>query len=194
VSDDHPLTRASAALDATVRQLMVVGAMLAGSVAAAVEHAAWARSLAVASAVALLGFVAAALFRRQTRRDRALDLIVEGRENIPMSVVQRQCRRLARPKTQRTLGRALDAMVKDTLYRPWPLPLSSRPLLHRPLIARLHKEIRVVAELLSSGGASIRGVAFCERLVTDGASPLYGEDPLSLHAELSRARALLELS
>jgi hypothetical protein len=194
VSDDHPLTRASAALDATVRQLLVVAAMFAGSVAAALEHDSWARSLAVASAVVLLAFVAATLLRRQTRRDRALDLIVEGRQSIPVSVVQRQCRRLSRPKTQRTLARALNSMVDDTLHRPWPLPLSSRPLLHRPLIARLHIEIRAVAELLGSGSASIRGVAFCERLVTDGASPLYGEDATSLHDELCRARSLLGLS
>jgi hypothetical protein len=194
VSDDHPLTRASAALDATVRQLLVVAAMFAGSIAAALEHDSWARALAIASAIVLVGFVAATLLRRQTRRDRALDLILEGRQSVPVSVVQRQCRRLSRPKTQRTLARALNSMVDDTLRRSWPLPLSSRPLLHRPLIARLQREIRAVAELLGSGSATIRGVAFCERLVTDGASPLYGEDPLALNAELCRARTLLKLS
>jgi hypothetical protein len=191
---DHPLNRASAALDATVRQLLVVGGILAGSLAAAVEHATWARSLAIASAIVLLGFAAAALLRRQARRDRALDLILEGREALAVAIVQRQCRRLARPKTQRTLGRALEKMIEESLYRPWPMPHSSRPLLHRPLVALLRNEIREVAELLRSGRAAIRGVAFCERLVTNGASPLYGQDPVALRGELGRARALLELA
>lgn len=191
---DHPLTRASAALDTTVRQLLVVGGILGGSVAALVEHAVWARSVAIASGVVLLGFTAAVLTRRQTRRDRALDLIVEGRELVPVWIVERQCRRLSRPKAQRTLGRALDSMLEETLYRRWPAPLSSRPLLHRPLIARLEGEIRAVARSLRSGAANIRGVAFCERLITDGCSPLYGEEPLTLREELRRARALLELS
>jgi hypothetical protein len=191
---DHPLTRASAALGTIVRQLLIVGAMLAGSIAASIEHAVWARSLAVASAIVLVGFAAAALSRGQARRDRALDLIVEGRERVPVAIVQRQRRRLSRQKTQRTLGRALDSMIEDALYRPRPLPLSSRPLLHRPLVARLEHELRAVAKMLRSGAGSVRGVAFCERLVTTGTSSLYGEDPLSLRGELRRAQALLELS
>jgi hypothetical protein len=191
---DHPLTRASAALDATVRQLLVVGAIFAGSLAATAQHASWARSVSIASAVVLLGFAAAAVIRTQTRRDLVLELIVEGRERLPLSVVQRERRRLERPRTRRILARTLELLIEETLQRRKTVGLSSRPLLHPRLAADVRAEIRALAELLRSGEVTVRGVAFCERLLTDGGSPLYGQDPIALRGELHRARALLGLA
>lgn len=188
---DHPLRQASDALDATVRQLLVVGAMLAGSLPAAVSGAAWARSLALAAAVVLLGTAARAAVRAQARRDCAVDLIIEGHETLPIRIVQRQCRRLVRERTRRTLARTLQSMTEQTLRRRTAGALSSRVPLHRPLIIAVQDELGAVATVLQSGQANTRGVAFCERLLTDGGSPLYGRDLAALRARLSRARALL---
>ncbi len=57
---DHPLTRASQAFDATIRQLLVVVGMLAGGVAAALEHASWGREVAIAAGLVLVVFAVAA--------------------------------------------------------------------------------------------------------------------------------------
>jgi hypothetical protein len=188
---DHPLTRASRALDATVRQLLVVVGMLVGGVVAAVEQAGWGREVAIAAGLVLVAFAFAALIRAQTRRDRALDLILEGRESLPVSVIQRQRRRLARPRTRRSLAKTLEAMIDETLHiRPMALR-SARPLLHRPLIAEAQADMRATAGALRHEDPAIRGVALVERLLSRGESPLYGRDAAALRSELARARALL---
>jgi hypothetical protein len=146
----------------------------------------------LAAAVVLVGTGALAALRVQARRDRVLDLVLAGRESLSLTVVERQRRRLASSRTRRSLARTLEAMIEETLHRPWPVPLSSRPLLHPPLIAAAQDELRAVAKLLRSGGASVRGVALCERLVTGGDSPLYGREPEPLRSELCRARVLLD--
>jgi len=189
---DHPLTRASDALDTNVRQLLVVATVLAGSVAVAIERVTWARPLALAAGIVLLGIAAIAAIRAQIRRDRALDLILEGREALPISVVQRQRRRLASPRARRTLARTLVSMVQETLDRRPPALRSARPLLHRPMIAEVQDEIRAVAELLRSDRATVRGVAFSKRIMTHPDSPLYGRDVAALRDALRRARTLLE--
>ncbi len=165
---DHPLTRASDALDATVKQLLVVVGLFAGGVAASIEDARWGRELAIAAGVVLLGFAFAAWIRAQTRRDRALDLILEGRESLPLAVVQRECRRLASRRTRQALARTLDSMIRETLQRR-PLVLrSARPLLSRALITETQYEIRAVVRLLLGETVTVRGVALVERVMTRG--------------------------
>jgi hypothetical protein len=189
---DHPLRQASDALDVSVRQLLAVAAMLAGSLPAAAAGATWARSLTLAAAVVLVGAAPLAALRAQARRDCAVDLIIEGRGALPIGIVQRQCRRLVRERTRRILARTLQSMTEQTLRRRAAGSLSPRVPLHRPLIIAVQGELGAVAQLLRSRRANIRGVAFCERLLTDGDSPLYGRDLAALRARLSRARSLLE--
>lgn len=189
---DQPLTRASEALDATVKQLLVVTAMFAGGIAGVIERAAWGRPIAIAAGVALLGFTFVAWMRVQSRRDRALELILEGRDSLPVTIVQRQCRRLASARTRRALARTLQSMIDETLRRGRPLALrSARPLLSRSLIEAAQDELRGIVAVLESGEASIRGTAFVERIVTHGESSLYGRDVTALRDDLSRARAML---
>ncbi len=188
---DHPLTRASRALDATVRQLLVVVAMLAGGVAADLEHASWGRDVAIAAGLVLVAFAFAAFVRAQTRRDRALDVILEGRESLPVAVVQRQRRRLARPRTRHSLARTLKSMIDETLHNRSLALHSSRPLLHPSLIAAAQDDMRATASALRGEHSTVRGVALVERLITRGESPLYGRDAVALRGELARARALL---
>lgn len=188
---DHPLTRACDALDATLRQLLVVVAVLAGSVAAVIEKAFWARSLALAAAIVLLAVAAIAAIRNQSRRDLALDLILEGRETLPVAVVQRQRQRLASTRTRRTLARTFESMIDETLNRQRLAIRGARPLLHVRLIKEAQHDMRLVAQLLRADGATVRGVAFSERMITHCESPLYGSDAAALRAQLRRACELL---
>lgn len=187
----HPLTRASRELDAAIRQMSMVAVLLGGSLGAVLAGGAWARSTAVAAGLVLVGTAVRAALRAQTRRDRALDLVIAGPDRLPLPVLQRQRRRLASPRTRHTLARTLESMVQETLHRSWTHPLSSRPALHAPLIAGAQGELRELAALLRSGSAAVRGVALCERIVTMGTSPLYGRDLGPLRRELQRARFLL---
>ena len=189
---DHPLTRACAALDTTIQQLLIVAAIFAASIAAALDRSTIAPSVAVAAALVLAGFGVAALSRAQTRRDRVLDLIVEGRENLPVTLVQRERRRLASPKLRRGLAGTLESMVEETL-RPCTLAFrSARPVLSRSAVVEAQADVREVVGLLRGLGATVRGVAFTERLVTRGDSVLYGHDIAALRDGLRRARVLLE--
>lgn len=187
----HPLTRASLELDAALRQMSVVAALLGGSLGAALAGAAWAISVAVAAGLVLTGTAALAALRAQTRRDRALDLVIAGPDRLQLAVLQRQRRRLASPRTRRSLARTLESMVEETLHRSWTFPRSSRPPLYVPLIAAAQDELRELAALLRSRSAAVRGIALCERIVTLGTSPLYGRDLAPLRTELHRARFLL---
>jgi hypothetical protein len=82
-------------------------------------------------------------------------------------------------------------MIEETLHpRRVSIP-SARLSLDRRLIASLQDELRRVARLLRDDRVATRGVAFSERLLTRGESPLYGRDIVALRAELRRARALL---
>jgi hypothetical protein len=59
------------------------------------------------------------------------------------------------------------------------------------VVAAVTGELGEIARLLRSGEAAVRGVAMLERLLTDGASALYGEDVRTLREELHRIRFIL---
>jgi hypothetical protein len=188
---DQPLTRASEAVDASVKQLLVVVAMLAGGIAGSIEHATWGPSEASASGLVLVGFAFVAWLRVQTCRDRALELILEGRESLPLRAVQRQRQRLASARTRSSLARTITSMIEETLQR-GPLALrSARPLLSRSLIEDVRDELIGIANLLQGDAATVRGTALMERMVTHGESSLYGQDALALRSDLARVRTML---
>jgi hypothetical protein len=190
---DHPLTLACAALDVTVKQLLVTCAVLLASVAAAIDRSTVAPYVAVSAGIVLVPYAIVALLRAQARRDRALDLILEGREDLAVSVVQRERRRLASPRLRRSLASTIESMVDEALSpRAW-ASRTARPALCRPVIEQAQRDLRRVIMLLRSGERTVRGVAFAERLLTRGESPLYGRDLQAFHDALIRARVLLEL-
>jgi len=190
MAPDHSLTRASDTLDAVGRQWRAVAAVLVGSGIAIAEGAHWARPLALAAAIMLLVLTALFAASRSTRRDRALDLIVDGRENVPLAIIQRERQRIAASRTRGTLAAALEAMVEETLDRRVGFARSARPPLDAKLIAALEPEIRETAALLRSDRVSVRAVARTERMLTRGASPLYGSDVAALRTELRRISEL----
>ena len=105
LGSDHPLARATEALDSVVRQSLAVAAVLVGSI---IDLLAGRRGLPPwppAPPSSWSGLTAIAAACRQTQRDRALALILEGRESVPVAAVQRQRRRLLDPRTRTTLAR-----------------------------------------------------------------------------------------
>jgi hypothetical protein len=188
---DQLLTRASEAVDASVKQLLVVVAMFAGGIAGSIEHAPWGRPVAVAAGLVLLAFAFIAWVRVQTCRDRALELIVQGRESLPVTAVQRQRRRLASVRTRSSLARTLESMIDETLRRRPVALRSARPLLSRSVIRGALDELRAIVRLLETDDVTVRGTALIERMVTHGESSLYGQDALALRSDLARARAML---
>lgn len=109
----HPLAQIADALACIGRHSLVAVALLLGSSADVIQGVSWATPVALASAFVLvcLAITASAFVRR--RRDCAVELIVEGRESLPIAAVQRERQRLAAPRTRRVLGRTRDGMLRD---------------------------------------------------------------------------------
>jgi hypothetical protein len=101
---DHPLAIAVDAVERVRKQSLVVVGIWVGSMVALSEGRAWAPALALSSAIALLGFTIVVAAFRQRRRDRALDLIVEGRGALPIAALQCELRRLGAPRTQQRMA------------------------------------------------------------------------------------------
>jgi hypothetical protein len=85
---DHPLLRATKAVQRTVRQWVNVAAVLTGSVIARFEGGAWAAPIAVSAASLLLILTVLLLVFEQDKRDRAVELILDGDENAPIATAR----------------------------------------------------------------------------------------------------------
>jgi hypothetical protein len=150
-------------------------------------------SLAIAAVVVQLGLgcrLAALLARR---RELCLELIVAGREALPLACVDRQRRRLLDPSTSERLARSIDEIL-NSARGPLPLRPAVQPLSYVRVIRRVAPEFCDVASLLRSSAPCVRGVAAVEWLLTSPASPLYGVDVEPLRRELGRVRYLLRLT
>jgi hypothetical protein len=183
---DHPLTRAVDMAGSVARHSYVVAAVLAGSIVDVGKGEAWATAVVVSAGVVLLGLLLVFAILWQTKRDRALDLILEGRASIQIAAVQRECERLGAPRTQRRLARTIEGMIALALKPPRSCSPSARPLFQVAVVASAAEDLRSVCRLLRAERASVRGVALVERLVTDTRSPFYGDEPRSLSEELDR--------
>ena len=189
---DHPLLHAIEVVQFTVRQWVHVAAVLMGSVIALIEGGAWAASLAGSAATVLLVLTVILAACEQRKRDCAIELILEGRESVPIAAVQRQRRRLVSERTRDGLAGNLEEMVCHA-SRPRGRQLRvTRPLFEPMVVAMVTDELREVIALLRAGGVSARGVARTERLVTHAVSPLYGHEVSALREELCRVRDLLK--
>ncbi len=190
---DHPLLRATEAVESTVRQWVNVGAVLTGSVIAWFERGAWAAPLAVSAASVLLVLTILLALFEQHKRDCALELILAGGEAIPIAVVQRQRRRLLSARTRHGLAASLEDVVRYVSSAPKRRGSRiGRPLYEPRVVAAVTDELREVIGLLRAEGVSARGVAQVERLIKHAVSPLYGLEVSALREELGCVRDLLE--
>jgi hypothetical protein len=182
---EHPLARAEERLRRLRLQLAAVGTLLAGSAVALLVELRDTRALLLAAAVVLVWLGLALLATSASRRDRALDLIAEGRDALPLDAVRRQRARLMNPRRARALARSLDHIRLESRVGARRRTFGP-PLYFPPVIRELDPELARIVELLRSPKPSIVAVARTERLLGGERSPLYGEDPRRLGEELRR--------
>jgi hypothetical protein len=85
----HPLVRASEAVRYTIRQWIYVAAVLVGSGIAVIEGHCGRRPMACSAGAVLLILSALLAAHLQSERDCAIELIMEGREKVPIAAIQR---------------------------------------------------------------------------------------------------------
>jgi hypothetical protein len=188
----HPLIRATQAVADGARQWRICAAVLAGAIIARLEDHPWATALSLSAGIVLLTLSILVLALVQRLRDRATELIAEGRETLPIAVVQRQRQRLLTPKRRKILARTLDTMVRQATTPPKIRTAGTRPLFDPRVVASVAADLRAVIASLETQHAHARGVALTEQLIIDGGSPLYGHNEKRLREELHRVRYLLD--
>jgi hypothetical protein len=186
----HPLAGVLREAETVFGQLVSVTALQAAGVVLLFGNLRSGLSLAIAGVVVQVELVCRLAALRARRREVCLELIVAGRQRLPLACVAREWRRLLNPRTVEQLARSVDDILTVAAQRP-PLHPAARPIFYIRVIRRVAPELRQVALLLRGGRPCARGVAAVEWLLTSPESPLYSVDVKSLRQELGRARYLL---
>ena len=192
LGSDHPLTRTLEALATVLKQSLVVALLLSGAIAGLVAGERWALQAVIAAALVQAAFACAALLLGQDMRALVLDLIIEGRGDLPLPALARQRKRLLQPGTLTALAARIEQVLTDALTPPRLTALTSAaaPIAVRE-VASLEAELRAIAVALGGRPTDPRGVALVERLLRDGRSGVYGGDASTLREEVNRALFLL---
>jgi hypothetical protein len=183
----HPLVRDLERVNVALNQSMSVAGVVAVGVGALVAHAAAGLALIVAAAVVELLIACRIAVLRESRRVNVLDLIAEGRAELPIAVVARTSARLRGARHRQRQARSIETLLErrpgpfDVVVTPWRF---ARP----ELLVGVRAELRNISVLLREPDASVEGVALMERLWCDGTSSLHGDDPQVLREELGRVR------
>jgi hypothetical protein len=145
--------------------------------------------LAIGAAAVSGVLLVAVLMARSSLRERALELIESGREELPLPAVESERNRLSDRRYRRQLARTLDVISADPDPREWWSPIYA----DREAVHGAHDELAEIARLLRElPKVRARGVALVTRLVRDGAtSPLYQGPAPRLLEELGRIRHVL---
>src|SRR4051812_9560059 len=188
---DHPFARANDALAAVRRQVAAVALLLVGSLAALALGFGQAVTLVIGASIVLLGLGLVAGEQWDRRRHAARQLVLDGRESLPLAPIQRERRRLLEARTRHYVARSFERVLQHVTRRPAPVPVSVRPLFDVRTVAAVVDDLCEIVKLLNAGVGPARGVALAERLLIEGVSPLYGYDAIALRDELRRVRYLL---
>jgi hypothetical protein len=188
---EHPFTRANEALAVFRRQIGAVGLVLVAGVGGLILGVGQALPVVIGCAIVLLVLAVLAGEQWDRRRFAARQLVLDGRESLPLGPVQRERRRLLEARTRHYVARSFERVLQHVTRRPAPVPASVRPLFDVGTVASVTEDLREIVKLLHKGVAHARGVALAERLLTEGVSPLYGYDAIALRDELRRVRYLL---
>ena len=171
-------------------QSIVVAMMLAASLSALLAGVSEARAAVVAALMVQVAVTWRLVLRASAKRDLVLDLIVDGREDLPLRSVACERRRLLDRRHRVRLARALDALREEAAT-----PSSGarhvsalQPACHRHRRAGARRNCPGAA----ASDASVRGVALSERLLSGHDSPLYGNDADRLREQLRCIRFLLD--
>jgi hypothetical protein len=186
----HPLVAVLYACGDTVEGITAVAAVQLGALALWWANASYGRALTLGAGVVqvALGLRWASL--REQRSELCLELVIAGRERLPLAVVARERQRLDDPRRQAQLATSLEQLAAIAVQRRRPRE-RQRPIYNPCVLAAVEPQLRDVAARLRDGGVDLRGVALLDRLVTSGSSPLYGEETGPLRNELARGRCLL---
>jgi hypothetical protein len=191
LGSNHPLVRGNGLRgDLWWQSLVTATAVLLGAIGAASGRS-WGLPLLVAAAIVQLGLAVAFALLAQLQRERARELIIAGRGGLPLPALAREQRRLQRPRLRASLADALEDCVRAAERWPTLVP-TARPVFDPRLVRAAASELRAIAALLRASTVSARAVARVERLLTSGASPLYGREPEALRHELMRIHAELD--
>jgi hypothetical protein len=188
---DHPLVRAIDALTAVARQSLVVAAILAASLPAAASDAGWAPAMAAAAGLVLVALGVMAVLLRQRKREQAVALIAEGREELPIAIVEHERRRLLAGRMRSYLAASLESLVEEAANPP---VTAGPPLVGRAVVRAVADDLLEAAALLRDEPSSARGIALVWCLICDGVtSPLHRGEVAELREELGRIRHLLRI-
>jgi hypothetical protein len=170
---------------ALIRQRRVCAVLLAAGLAAALAGSGPALELALAAGTLTVLYASLGAAASRVEARRAVDAIIKGRERMPVAAVQCQRRRLLAPRTQTRLSGTLDELLSEALAG-GSRARSARPGADPHVIGQVANELRIVIADLRTGTQSARAVALAERLITEGDSVLYGDDPTALRDTLDR--------
>jgi hypothetical protein len=184
----HPLTRLAQLRATTLERALAVSAVLCLGLAALAAGASWAVSLVIAAIVVELGLAFRAACLSLEARAHALDVIIEGRGDIPLAPVARHLTRLRDRDHRYALARSVAHTRSTAMRQPEAV---AAPIFRVSVVAAVADDLAKVAELLVRPEADVRGVALVESLLSDGTSPLYGDDVDALRAELRRIQFAL---
>lgn len=190
LGDDHPLVRVSDWLRALRKQSLVLAALGTLSLVALVEGEP-AALVALAADAAVSASVAVAVFALGCgERCHARTLIDQGQECLPIAAVRRERRRLLDPRHREQLAAWIETMCDEARHHTV-VPASPHPLFRPRVIAAVEPQLAATATALRADSPGVRGVLRAQRLLEQGASPLYGHDADLLRRELQRIQLLL---
>lgn len=187
---EHPLVRVMDDMRVRLEQAMVLMSIIAASAAAALIGVADARAALAAAIVVEVALACAVAVLAAAKRDRVLDLIIEGRQDLPLAPVARGRQRLLDPRHRARLSRSLEALRHEAEHPVLRRP-SDRPLYRRRVIAAVAPDLLETARSLRCEHVGSAGIAMAERLLSREDSPLYGENAERLRVQLRRCQFLL---
>jgi hypothetical protein len=180
---DHPLVRVLDTMRFVAGQLLVVLAITVASVTAVVTGVSEATAVAAAAVVTQVGLAGTLAILATTKRERLLDLIVEGRSGLPLAALERARDRLLDTGHRDALARSLDTLRHEAEC-PILRPPSTQPLYTRRVVAAVAPDLARTSQLLRAPDAGVSGVAMSEQLLGRSRSPLFGTDAERLRQEL----------
>lgn len=188
---NHPLVRGNELRRDLWRQLVVTAAALLLGAIGTASGQGWGLPLLAAAGVVQVGVGVGLFLLAQLQRERVRELIIAGRGGLPLPALERERRLLQRPRRRAALADALEDLVRAAVRWPRIVP-TARPVFDPRVVRAAAAELRALASRLRATTADARAIALVERLLTSGASPLYGREPDELRHELMRIHAELD--
>jgi hypothetical protein len=186
----HPLVGLLHRIEEVITQLVAVTALQGAGIVFASGGSDFGLAVAAGSAVGQIVCGCRVWAFRARRRELCLELIVAGREALPLACVQTEASHLRDRRTSLQLAASVEEILAPASRSLGPHPRDV-PLFDVRVIRKVAPELRDVVSQLRDAAPGVRGVAEVELLLTSAGTPLYGAEVEPLRQELGRARYLL---